>query len=570
MAYSYIKQMKTFIKILLIIFLTNCAIKSLPDPSQIAQELRIGGYVEINNATDFNNMRYNLDGSSLKDVNGNEKRAGVNCPCTGYKLTANIDLISYSANQGWIPLGTLDAPFNANIDGNGFIISNLNINNNKDYQGLVGVLSSGVTLTNIALTNVNINASSRTGSVAGLTYPNSYVTNSYVSGGSVIGSFSVGGLVGANEGEVSHSWSSVNVWSTSSYTTSPLSETKYYCPNCGYTGGIVGYSLGPIYNCYSLGNTLSYSNYVGGIVGYIDATNSWVSGVYSVGSNVIIHSNTFGVFPASSLPKLNSNQTILRYFGPLVGYISNINLINNALWNRDDAPTFFQESSIRTFTEPFCNRFIISDANAATNCTSITGYEWDITNRVCINTKETNIIKDNLLKGIANPYSSCFNGMYQVSPPKCNDGLINPSYNNITDIFSLPYYNYLKTNCIGSFIDTINLIQSAPYANTNLKAQNIYGLTQNSWFSNQIPVNVYREDYFVYNPIKNTDSRYCNDPSINTDLSNDQSSLCNNYTTFAFDSNLRIENLLGSAFQGAINRGPKLRKKGSTELVGGQ
>ena len=556
--------MKTFIKILLMTFLTNCALKSLPDPSQIVQELRIGGYVEINNATDFNNMRYNLDGSSLRDEKGNQIRAGVNCPCTGYKLTANIDLTSYSANQGWIPLGTLDAPFNANIDGNGFIISNLYINNNKDYQGLVGVLNSGVTLTNIALTNVNINAASRTGSIAGLTYPISFVTNSYVSGGAVIGSFSVGGLVGTNEGEVSHSWSSVNVWSTSSYTTSPFSATKYYCPNCGYTGGIVGYSLGPIFNCYSLGNIFSNSNYVGGIVGYIDTTNSWVSGVYSVGSNVIIHSNTFGVFTDSSLPKLNSNQTILKFFGPLVGYISNVNLINNALWNRD-APTLFQESSIRAFTEPYCHRFIAPDSNAASNCMSLPDFEWDENIRVCINTPETKIIKDNILKGIANPYSSCFSGKYQVSPPKCND----EHFNNITDIFSLEYYNYLKTNCIGNFIYTVNLNQSTSYGNVNLKAQTIYGLTQNSWFSNQIPVNAYREIYRVFTSNTTTNISYCNDPKINTELiSSEQLSSC--YNTFAFDSNIRIENLLGSAFQSALNRGPRLRKKESTDLVGGQ
>lgn len=80
-----------------------------------------------------------------------------------FKLTAEIDLSGYS---NWQPIGHVDPDygnsdyyFKGNIDGNGFKIKNLKINETyKDTVGLFGVAYYSV-LNNMALENVNVTGS---------------------------------------------------------------------------------------------------------------------------------------------------------------------------------------------------------------------------------------------------------------------------------------------------------------------------------------------------------------------------------------------------------------------------
>ena len=48
-----------------------------------------------------------------------------------YKQICDIDLIDWlsdnSIKNGWIPIGSVENPFNGLYDGNGYVISNLNI-----------------------------------------------------------------------------------------------------------------------------------------------------------------------------------------------------------------------------------------------------------------------------------------------------------------------------------------------------------------------------------------------------------------------------------------------------------
>jgi hypothetical protein len=64
---------------------------------------------------------------------------------TYFKLTKDIDLSSYSTGEGWLPIGNDASLYRANINGNGFIITNLTINRPTSTNvGLFGKTASGI------------------------------------------------------------------------------------------------------------------------------------------------------------------------------------------------------------------------------------------------------------------------------------------------------------------------------------------------------------------------------------------------------------------------------------------
>ena len=131
-----------------------------------------------------------------------------------FRQTANIDL---SAGY-WQPIGIFSTResseivnryFAGNYDGNGYIITGINIPEDTEYsyQGLFGVVKGNITdasVTNVAIYNSNIHGLEYVGGIAGYVGANASVTNSFYQGG-VYGSSS-GGIVGQVEGgEVSSS-----------------------------------------------------------------------------------------------------------------------------------------------------------------------------------------------------------------------------------------------------------------------------------------------------------------------------------------------------------------------------
>ena len=93
------------------------------------------GLIEINDLNDLNEIRNNLNGSSLYGQN-------IGCPtegCTGFELTTNLDFNTnndghinedddfWNEGLGWAPIGndnteSLDTRFASTFEGNGYSI----------------------------------------------------------------------------------------------------------------------------------------------------------------------------------------------------------------------------------------------------------------------------------------------------------------------------------------------------------------------------------------------------------------------------------------------------------------
>jgi len=233
------------------------------------------GLIEINDLSDLNEIRNNLDGASLyADSTG--------CPltgCTGFELTAHLDFDSngdgvlsiddsyWNEGSGWLPIGSASQPFTATFDGSGFEIRNLMISNFRaDYIGLFGY-ASNANLRNIAL---------------------------------------VGDLMSITGAE--------------------------------YVGGLVGYALSTNINaCYVLGEVSSYRSYLGGLVGYSSASTinqSYFTGSVTSSANGSVYAGgligaTYDNSIIESSYATGSVSTIRggSYFGGLTGFLDNSTVI---------------------------------------------------------------------------------------------------------------------------------------------------------------------------------------------------------------------------------------------------
>ncbi|MFD5018279.1 cadherin-like beta sandwich domain-containing protein, partial [Paenibacillus sp. NPDC058367] len=186
---------------------------------------------------------------------------------TYFKLIADIDLGSYTS---WTPIGDSSERFKANIDGNGYKITNLSIHNNYNYYvGLFGYIDFGSTVTNMRLENINITGGSTfVGAITGVS--SGTINNSYVTGLSLKGSGYVGGVVGYSE----------NGSITNSYANGALNGGYY-------VGGLVGSAyFGVVSNSYASGSVTGTGIYgingVGGLIGYSLYTN--ISNSYATGT----------------------------------------------------------------------------------------------------------------------------------------------------------------------------------------------------------------------------------------------------------------------------------------------
>ena len=160
-----------------------------------------------------------------------------------YRQVQDITL-NYSGN--WEPIGSSSNQFTGSFDGNGFIISNLNINRTATYQGLFGYIGTGGVVKNIGLVNVNIKGGNYTGGVSG--YSNGMIQNCYVTG-SVNGSAYTGGVAGFNNGTMQNCYGISSVSGSSS------------------VGGIAGQNNSIVQNCYATGSISGSSGNIGGVVG---------------------------------------------------------------------------------------------------------------------------------------------------------------------------------------------------------------------------------------------------------------------------------------------------------------
>lgn len=194
-----------------------------------------------------------------------------------YKLANNIDLTGID----WTPIGSLDYKFTGILDGNGFTISNLTINETLNYQGLFGYNTG--TIKNLKLQNISVNAASYSGIIAG--YNTGNIINCEIGTSSITGTTYTGGITGYNTGTITDTIShNCNVTGTGyvgggiGYNTGTLSNNNLSSAVNGtsYVGGLVGYTNKNTDNCNVEGSIVNTGDYVGGLIGYTIAnvTNS--------------------------------------------------------------------------------------------------------------------------------------------------------------------------------------------------------------------------------------------------------------------------------------------------------
>lgn len=172
-----------------------------------------------------------------------------------YKLINNINLISFSSGEGWVPINDFSGVF----DGNGHIIMNLYINRPASTrQGLFGSTTDSSVIKNLGLENINVVGSDQVAGLVG--YNRSHIYNCYVSG-TIIGAQYVGAIAG-----------------------------EQYARSIRY-----------ISNCYSNCN-INGSRYVGGFIGYSEAYGSYTVFKNCFSISKVVGSSDVGGFIAFSKP----------------------------------------------------------------------------------------------------------------------------------------------------------------------------------------------------------------------------------------------------------------------------
>jgi hypothetical protein len=201
---------------LLVFIISICAIASTAyaESGRTDYDLDDDGLIEINSLADLNEIRNNLDGTTLYGES-------VGCPaegCNGFELTTTLDFDTnadgvmdqddeyWNGGEGWEPIGSFFSYFAATFDGNGHQIRNLYIRHTRSSNaGLFGYVNGdndgdGVnntaSLLNIGLTGelMSVTGTSSVGGLAGYVR-GAFVSQSY-STGFITGQNSVGGLIG--------------------------------------------------------------------------------------------------------------------------------------------------------------------------------------------------------------------------------------------------------------------------------------------------------------------------------------------------------------------------------------
>jgi len=241
-----------------------------------------------------------------------------------FKLIADIDLSDFTGATfniigQWVAWGSPNnEPFAGIFDGNGKTISNFSYNStNEDGIGLFAYVRGRVQ--NLQLVNPKIitngwNAGSLVGYLEKGKIINCHAKNAEVSGG-----FYVGGLVGTNDGTISHCFTSGQV----------SGDT--------FVGGLVGLlGDGLVTICYSTA-AVSGNQSIGGLVGITDNEFSTISDSYAIGAvsgNVYV-GGLAGLLQQGAAAKCYSAGKVsgIQYVGGFVGYMGILATVWNCFWD---------------------------------------------------------------------------------------------------------------------------------------------------------------------------------------------------------------------------------------------
>ena len=214
--------------------------------------------------------------------------------CTGYELTADIDLgvDPWNAGSGWTPIGGYEGVF----DGKNHTISNLFMN--QDSTNATGLFANKLkgTIRNLALVDVDITAAALVGAVVGaldVDLVNVFASGTVTSTADEIDS--TGGLVGAVQftGAVRGSLSAVDV----------VAEGV---SGQGSLGGLAGVVTGEVSDSYAVGSVavlgtgaLQIAGLSGSVASTARITNSYSLGAVSVPSDATNVGGLIGVGAAT-------------------------------------------------------------------------------------------------------------------------------------------------------------------------------------------------------------------------------------------------------------------------------
>lgn len=248
-----------------------------------------------------------------------------------YKLIADIDLTSYQANEGWVPIGhESDKPFTGNFDGNGFKITDLVSAPATGVAGLFGELS-GATITDLEIENGDVtSADNYAGLLFGRTF-SSTISGCVVSG-KVAGYGASGGLGGImNSGTITECGANVAVTGTGN----------------SYLGGLIGNGGGAISKCYALGAVDGTGNYAGGLIGQIRPAST-ITNCYARGAVTATTSVASGGLIGNT--NIGSGQTITKNYssGAVSGGAANNGLIGARTLSDPNAATCLWDITINS------------------------------------------------------------------------------------------------------------------------------------------------------------------------------------------------------------------------------
>ncbi|MBU2037635.1 MAG: hypothetical protein KKH95_00730, partial [Gammaproteobacteria bacterium] len=324
------------------------------------------GLIEINDLADLNEIRNNLNGSSLYG-----ESAG--CPvtgCNGFELTTDLDFDTngngnidagdayWNNGEGWQPIGSGSSPFSAHLNGNNMKIRNLTIlRNTAEGIGLFGVLNNAeVSDLEIYTSQTGVTGSSCTGLIVGEMTNSSAIRHSHANGkinGSGEGTGTLAGCVWESS-IVEDSSAVADITSTdrvvggligslknSSIVTRSYSSGRVETSN-SYAGGLVGYAEDNVQIIATYATTdVSGTRLVGGLVGDI-RYGGLVSTSFSTGS--ISYSGDsagglIGVAVQSNISNSYSSSSISGTGNPVGGIIgvADSTEIKNSYWTLIDS-----------------------------------------------------------------------------------------------------------------------------------------------------------------------------------------------------------------------------------------
>ena len=210
-----------------------------------------------------------------------------------YRLTADIDLADYIAENGWTPV-----TIRGHFDGQGHTVSGLQCE--AETAGLFHTLNAGGEIKNLKViiaTDGTLKGSLLAGGLVGNN--KGTITNCSVSG-NVEGATIAGCIAGISSGSISECYTKGNVSSSAGEAhmggivgeNSAGGKVSDCCSDVvtdasgsnAYGGGIVGYNYGKVEYCYATGDVTGYT--VAGVCGYNSGAAAELKGCVAANSNL--------------------------------------------------------------------------------------------------------------------------------------------------------------------------------------------------------------------------------------------------------------------------------------------